>query len=288
LAARSVNFCESSVVETAHRRRVSAGGINEQHRLDLGRMDQTCEGGETWPGCGAAFWERERNSEGLYKTCCDHGDVRLPPRRPFPEPLRSLVHNRAFRTAFRSYQAAFQCASTGLKDKTQSGGLASFTVQGRLYHQLSTSAQPGDNGGEPTYLQVYTLDDQAAAVRRGQLLGQTNLNADILSQLTSMMSSVNPYVGHFKALANSETPTARLILQAATSKSHMVNGQDSRTYSLPTASEVAVLITGAEDEQQHAREVIVHKVAAPPGQGYKLQFIQTRHGLHKHDHAAPS
>ena len=276
LAARSVNFCQSSVVETAQRRRVTAGGINEQHRLDLGRMDQACEGGETWPGCGAAFWERERNSVGLYKTCCDHGDVRLPPRRPFPEPLRSLVHNRAFRAAFRSYQAAFQCASTGLKDKTLSGGVASFTVQGRLYHQLSTSAQPGDSGGEPTYLQVYTLDDQAAAVRRGRLLGQANLNADILSQLTSMMSSVNPYVGHFKALANSETPTARLILQAATCKSHMVNGQDSRTYSLPTASEVAVLITGAEDEQQHAREVIVHKVAAPPGQGYKLQFIQTR------------
>ena len=134
---------------------------------------------------------------------------------------------------------------------------------------------PSDDGTPRTFLQVYTLDDQAAAVRRGSIV--SGLDSNVLHNLTEMLTAVNPYVGHFKALANNTTPNARLILQGATSaRGTAPGGQDARTYSLPMASEVAVLITGADDEPQHAREVIVHKVVGEPGQGYKLQYIPTR------------
>jgi len=185
------------------------------------------------------------------------------------------VRNPKFQKKFRQYQAAFQCASTGMVDKTLAG-FSSFIVQGKLYHAMSTGAQPSDDNAARSFLQVYTLDDQAAACRRGDLF--KGLDKDTLASLTRMLTQVNPYVGQFKALANSTTPTARLILQGApTAKGATVNGQDARTYSLPSASEVAVLIMGADDEQQHAREVIVHKVQAEPGQGWALQRIPTSH-----------
>ena len=138
---------------------------------------------------------------------------------------------------------------------------------------------PHDDGTERSFLQVYTLDDQAAVARRGNIVN--DLDSGVVTQLTQMLSAVNPYVGQFKVLADSSTPNARLILQAATSKPvATASGHDRRTYSLPTsASDVAVLITGADDEPQHAREVIVHKVAGPPGQqGYELQRIPTECG----------
>ena len=261
------------MVETALAHSSRGGSITAANRLDVGRMDQRCGGEDENVGCGAMFWERKRQANGDYKQCCDGGDVNVPPRQPFPQPLRDLVHNRTFLKNFRTYQAAFQCASTGLKDRSVPG-LSSFTVQGKLYHSLSMSAMPDDNGAERTFLQIYTLDDQAAAAQRGNIF--KGLDANHLSSLTQMLSEVNPYVGQFKALANSTTPNARLILQAAPSGPHAtVNGQEARTYSLPSASEVAVLILGADDEQQHAREVIVHKATAPPGQGFALQRIPT-------------
>jgi len=289
LVARSSDFNESSVVECRHWSKVEAGGITADHRLDVGTMDNECR------SCGAMFWAREKNSNGDYKLCCDVGDVNLPALQPFPEPLKasaprapscgqtharlpsqSLLRNADFKKKFRQYQSAFQCASTGMVDRTLPG-LSSFIVQGKLYHVMSSGALPNDDSEARTFLQVYTLDDQAAAARRGDIF--KGLDKDVLASLTSMMSEVNPYVGKFKALANSTTPTARLILQGAPTakKGATVNGQDARTYSLPSASEVAVLIMGADDEEQHAREVIVHKVTAAPGEGYKLMRIPTSH-----------
>ena len=44
-----------------------------------------------------------------------------------------------------------------------------------------------------------------------------------------------------------------------------VNGDDARTYSAPSASEVAVLVLGDEDSEHTGREVIVCLTQGPPG-----------------------
>ena len=122
------------------------------------------------------------------------------------------------------------------------GPHSAFTVQGKLYHSLATAATPED-GKPETFMQIYTLDDQAAAVRRGELF--EGLDPDVLSNLTRMMTEHNPYVHQFKALRDADTPAATLVLR--TPEGRTVNGNDARTYRSPSASEVAVLILGDED-----------------------------------------
>jgi hypothetical protein len=181
--------------------------------------------------------------------------------------------SKAFLDKFRSYQTAFQAASTGIKNTTLSG-FSAFTVQGKLYHTLGTAVTP-EGGKQEEYMQIYTLDDQAAAVRRGELRCGADLDADVLFGLTRMLSEHNPYVQQFKALRTTETPTATLLLQTPSSRT--VNGNDGRTYSAPSASEVAILMLGDDDSQRSGREVIVHRIQGQHASGYAVQRIPTDH-----------
>ena len=286
MAARCTPFRESAVKLSARAALCRAGNaaaadlphITDQHRLDVGRMLHTCR------HCKARFWDGEKLSDSTpehaqYTTCCKNGDVALPPRQPFPEPLMRLVKGDTpesvrFLEKFRTYQSAFQAASTGLENKTLSGPHSAFVVQGRLYHRIATSATPESN--EPhRFLQIYTLDDQAAAARRGQLF--EGLDSTVLLDLTRMLEEHNPYARQFKALGNASTPTATLILQTPCNEARTVNGNDARTYRLPTASEVAILVLGDDDEPRRGREVIVHKVQGQHAHGYAVQRIPTNH-----------
>jgi hypothetical protein len=124
-------------------------------------------------------------------------------------------------------------------------------------------------------MQIYTLDDQAATARRGQLF--EGLDSTVLRSLTRMLEEHNPYAQQFKALGNASTLTASLILQTSDSGARTVSGNDARTYRLPSASEVAILVLGDEDEQRRGREVIVHKVQGRHASGYAVQRIPTHH-----------
>ena len=183
--------------------------------------------------------------------------------------------SKAFLDKFRSYQAAFQAASTGITNVTLPGPFSAFTVQGKLYHLLG-KAVTLEAGEKEAFMQIYTLDDQAAAVRRGEMRCGADLDADVLSSLTQMMSEHNPYAQQFKALRTADTPTATLLLQNPTART--VNGIDARTYSAPSASEVALLVLGDETGPRSGREVIVHRVQGQSAEPqYALQRIPTDH-----------
>ena len=274
---RHVRLSRKAAAERSCRSEADAAAyVTALHRLHVGIMMHRCR------RCRARFWDGEKlkhQKKGThrveYSTCCSKGDVDLQRREAFPEPLMSLVRgdtaaSKAFLDKFRSYQSAFQAASTGIKNVTLNGPHSAFTVQGKLYHSLATSATPED-GKPETFMQIYTLDDQAAAVRRGQLF--EGLDGDVLSKLTRMMTDHNPYAHQFKALRDASTPSATLVLQ--TPESRTVNGNDARTYRAPAASEVAVLILGDEDGQRRGREVIVHKVQGDHPDGYAVQRIPT-------------
>jgi hypothetical protein len=80
------------------------------------------------------------------------------------------------------------------------------------------------------------------------------LNPDILHELQTMFSEVNPYAQTFRNIRDliSNNPTQALHLRILAKRS-----KDARTYNIPTDNEVAVIMVGDGSKDVDHRDVVV-------------------------------
>ncbi|OMO85773.1 DNA helicase PIF1, ATP-dependent [Corchorus olitorius] len=187
------------------------------------------------PHCGAYMWIQEsvarRGGDGapLFSLCCKQGKVSLPPRRPTPPFLDSLLDpNRG----------------------------AIVTLHHQTYHKIGPLLPP--DGCRPRYAQLYIYDcANEVSNRVSSVTGTTstnNINRVIVEGLMVMFDSVNEVAKLFRMAKQ------RLDMQDNTAvRIRLVRdrGSNQKTYSLPTSSQVGGLIVGDFGRSDGDRDVIV-------------------------------
>jgi len=99
-------------------------------------MDQVC------PHCSARFWNKERNTQGLYTTCCSKGEVKLSPISKPPPYVNSLLQGqtvdaKAFKSNPRIFNTKVSFASVSLNTEELRPGVPTLRMSGCIYHRIS-------------------------------------------------------------------------------------------------------------------------------------------------------
>ncbi|TFK65829.1 hypothetical protein BDN72DRAFT_800757, partial [Pluteus cervinus] len=271
---------------------------------NLGRMDIEC------PYCHALHWDAEKTSRSRigrpsFGTCCDHGQVQLPPLRDPPPLLRDLLTgmdsmSKEFRKDIRQYNMAFAFTSLGVQqdDVNDHGGWV-FRILGQLSH-LAGSLLPS-GGLAPQFAQLYILDPAVALRHRTDR--NKNLSPTLMSSLQSMLTASHHYATVYKhafEILPLDAPDYEIRL-------HVTSTTDHRRYNLPTGDEVAAILPG-DGSATEARDIILRR-RMPEGQGlyrihdghpayaplhYVLLFPHGDHGwhyglrLHQPDKSSPA
>ncbi|KAF9025557.1 hypothetical protein BDZ89DRAFT_888347, partial [Hymenopellis radicata] len=208
------------------------------------------------PNCHALHWISERLSKSSqisprFGKCCLQGKVNLPLLPSLPPELEELFngtnpHSAHFLTNIRAYNAAFAMVSLGIKTRPTplpGHGPSVFRLHGALYHNLG-QLLPGEDGSRK-YAQLYILDsrDEATAQR---MRNNTGLRFDVMNIIHDVLYRYNIYVPQFltaaERLQRHNAPNAFAQLSFTSTK-------DKRRYNLPTASEIAVVISDNVDPQ---------------------------------------
>jgi len=129
---------------------------------------------------------------------------------------------------------------------TRQSGSYCFKIQRELHHLTGALLPYGDH--PPTYAQIYILDTaEQLNVRRAN---NHNLDPVVIDNLQTMLLDSHLYIGHYchvyelirkKPVEEQKEISIRL---------HVNLQQDQRTYNLPTAEEIAVIIP--EEGVHHA------------------------------------
>ena len=136
----------------------------------------------------------------------------------------------------RAYNSALSMASLGTDNKPEIA--ASFKVLGKMYHRIG-SLTPNDNE-KPKFAQMYFYDTENETQNR---LNQVKeLKPEVIERLQTILHQVNPYVNSFKAALEIDVPNCKIILHA--DANCKPTDAHTRTYNLPSGSEVAVLMPG--------------------------------------------
>ncbi|ODM87033.1 ATP-dependent DNA helicase PIF1 [Orchesella cincta] len=253
--------------------RIARNHATNVEENNLGSMDSVCL------KCGALHFEAERVQLGHFSSCCENGNVILPPLTAYPEPLLSWLtandgESKHFREQIRKYNNAFAFASFGYKppeSKTLRKGLPVVVIHGQTYHQTCESLKI-DPMKDPSYAQLYIVDPEYANIVRARNSHNTDCRPNVFDRIYSLLSEVNPFAHAFKMM--------REVMQ--TTRSEIINmwlikdrTQDPRRYNLPVANEVAAIFTSEDGEPPslYQRDICVHPRDATHPSG--LQFIST-------------
>ena len=214
MIALNKDFNENS---SAHFRYSNIGNLFEQ---------DTCE------HCQALKWAKETPG-----FCCHQGKIDLEPIHDPPRVIKDLLKQKEFTDNIRAYNNALALASLGTDHKQEIG--PNFKIQGKLHHKIGALA-PVD--GDPKFAQIYFFDSDHELENR--LQKNDSLNPEILATLQECLHQVNPYIKDIKAALEivKDDPECRLVLKndlkLKPKESH------TRSYNLPSGSEVAVLLPG--------------------------------------------
>ncbi|CAG8692771.1 6876_t:CDS:2 [Acaulospora morrowiae] len=192
------------------------------------------------PECKALHWIDEKVAGSqhahIFSTCCAKGKVKLPVIASPPELLEMLLTEESpqahdFRKKIRIYNSILAFTSMGAKIDEHVIGTQDSLSFNQIY--------------------MYDTNDQ---LQQRQLL-MPNLNPTTFTQLQTMLHEVNPYTHIFRRAAHvlQENPIQDL-------KIVIVKTRHERQYTIPTASEVAVLMV--EDSQEvkpSNRDIILYK-----------------------------
>jgi len=181
-------------------------------RHDCGSRSARCY------ACGAKMWLQEIISQSMminirFTMCCNNGAVQLPLLQQPPEVLRGLLsgsdpRSPAFREKIRMYNSILSFTSTGARiheSVTGTRSVYAFRIQGKMYHRIGSLLPQHD--AQPRFCQLYIYDTTNQLHHRQNIM--STLDPDILHELQTMLSEVNPYAQTFKSIRNlvSNNPT---------------------------------------------------------------------------------
>ncbi|KAK8942878.1 hypothetical protein KSP39_PZI009132 [Platanthera zijinensis] len=200
--------------------------------------------------CRAKLFHNETTT-----LCCKGGLVDVPDI-PVPPELLELfsaqtTEGRNFRQNIRSYNHVFSFTSMGVTfDENMPAfnqGIYTFRAHGAIYHRIG-SLLP-EYGTRPRFLQMFIYDTEHELENR--LNESPDLNLQTIEKISNILDAVNPFVQTLRQLArHSDLHQCRLLIKEKPSVE--------RQYSLPTASQVAAILVGADDFlEANDRDIIV-------------------------------
>ncbi|RPA90000.1 hypothetical protein L873DRAFT_1882191, partial [Choiromyces venosus 120613-1] len=200
-----------------------------------------------------------------FSGCCAVGKVELPlfPNPPeliwdlFTGDSRESTH---FRQRIRSYNNVLSLTSLGTTEtpyRQNDGGVYSFRIKGALYHNHGPLL-PID-GERPKFAQIYVHDSRdldAQVSHRMNVFQDNSLDQTILSTLTQLLQQCNWLVQTYETAGETlrSNPQLPVTLQL---KVLNPRDKDPRTYNVPTADEIGILIVGSGDEEFDKRDIII-------------------------------
>ncbi|KAK9053094.1 hypothetical protein SSX86_029724 [Deinandra increscens subsp. villosa] len=220
--------------------------------------------------CKALMWGAEKSKttdldgEASFSSCCQDRKVLLPSPLQAPEPLRSLLDydNRlaaGFREKIRRYNSMFTYTSFGAKidhSVNEGRGVYTFRVSGQNYHRIGSLLPT--QGKQPTYAQLYFHDTQNEVSNRINALSRDDsdhgsIDEAIVSKLVDMFNTYSAVAKTFRMArdwcAADGNRDCRIRL--------LGRGTENRQYNAPTASEIAVLVTGDFGESDGLRDIVI-------------------------------
>ncbi|XP_050374857.1 uncharacterized protein LOC126792486 [Argentina anserina] len=197
----------------------------------------------TCPHCYARLFHHESKD-----MCCKNGRTILPPIQSPLEMIELFSANTPqgshFRQNVRAYNHVFAFTSMGVhvdQNLATGGGTFTFRAQGYVYHKIGSLIPDGDN--RPRFLQLYIYDTDHEVDNR--MLENEALHRDVVERIQQMLHAHNPFVQTFHHLAErQDLQNCRLIIRE--------QAANQRQYTLPSASQVAAIIVG-EDENETLR-----------------------------------
>ena len=153
----------------------------------------------------------------------------------------------------RAYNNLFALASLGYGEEVRQQGFSpTYSVRGKIYHRIG-SLLPQD-GDAPKFAQLYFHDTDNEIENRMSIMSA--LDQQTVEVIQETLHDCNPYITSLKSGLElmQISPDVKLVLHA--DKRHTPTDAHSRTYNLPTASEVGVILPG---EMTANMDVILHE-----------------------------
>ena len=210
---------------------------NDVTYFDIGYMDQICS------YCGAFYWLREKNTHGIYQKCCHSGKVVLPAMPPPPPYVKSLLLRQGddgvlFSKRPKTYNGWLSFASISLSAFPFTRGVPAMRIQGQIYHNLGPINPP--EGVQPRNMQVLFHDcSKPEPFTDAEWSIALRIIAEIRAE-NSIYRSMNLRINE---LRHENAPTIDIVLG-----DRIPDNAPTRTYNLPTATEVAAIIIGSIEE----------------------------------------
>ena len=248
----------------------------------LSPMDQTC------PHCGALYFKEECNSNKLFRTCCNFGQIHseLPQNqaRNYPHILRDLLLNqsplsRHFLDNILLYNNVLSFASLGtttVHHMRARGSLGPvIAMEGIIYH-IAEHFHTNSTGDDMPTAQLYYIDTSVAVLERQNRSG-TTLNLSLLRSLENFMRANNPLAAAYRMLKNVLDEVNRrpnvvntdVHLQIVRNRDQIrIRQNHGGDFVVPTSNEVAVVYTHLP--AAHSKNIIVFPMNQTPEQGIPL------------------
>lgn len=205
--------------------------------------------------CSARLFHRENCN-----MCCLKGNIVLPQIQSPPEMIALFSdqspQGRRFKQNIRVYNNVFAFTSMGVHvDETinvSGRGIYTFRAQGAIYHKIGSLLPI--QGNKPRFLQAYIYDTEHEIDNR--MSESEVLERSIVEKIQQILNEHNPFVHSFRSLGQrKDLSNCKLIMKEQPS--------DRRQYTLPSASQVAAIIIGGDDNTIHhsGRNIVVETIS---------------------------
>ncbi|XP_056860135.1 uncharacterized protein LOC108835628 [Raphanus sativus] len=255
-------------------------GIQENGYYDDGDPVWNCKYCQAYMWFGERIGKRRRSSNPVFTMCCKNGKVVLPRLTNPPMELMYLLCkgdelSKHFREFIRAYNMMFSFTSLGGKiDHSINNGRGPFVfrMSGENYHRIGDIV-PGP-GESPKFSQLYIIDtlneirNRLDAYAGSDRAGAKNLRESVVLLLKNMLDQCNPHVQAFRSARD------RFDVEGSTGyRMRLIESRqsDGRTHNLPTANEVAALISGDFVLNMEPRDIVLESTSG------KLQMISELH-----------
>ncbi|XP_046632783.1 uncharacterized protein LOC124312311 [Daphnia pulicaria] len=231
------------------------------HLLDIGDLTKICA------ECDAKHFEKEMPKDQKFQRCCGKGKVIIPPPKPCPQPLASLLQNqhpksKQFMKQIRNYNSAHAFASLGANQSPPPNrGPYCYRIHGQIYHQI-TPLGPTPN---PRYADLYFLDSAQATDYRANIQAMSGCCRILMEELDAMLREKNPYALVYKMMR--QVLEEEYVQRQAANLPHYTVGMiitcdrrnvDQRRYNCPTAHEIAVVFKSSDGAPPSNRDIRGH------------------------------
>lgn len=263
--------------------------------IDEGDATYICEHCGAYMWFGERINKSRKSRKPIFTLCCMQGQVQLPLLKKTPELMERLLNgddklSKHFQRNTRPYNMVFSFTSIGGKiDRSLPKGLGPkmFQLQGENYHRLGSLKPP--DGNSANFGQLYIVDTKNEAENRVNILRyylnefsddsyswhvkliqylfdyinnvyskgkKDGLKKEIIQKIIAMLDEVNPYVSKFRQARHrlDDNPKSTLHMRIVSDRL-----KDGRTYSMPTASEVAALIPGDFQLGMDKRDIVIEE-----------------------------